>query len=469
MQSISFVEWFQAVIWSFRPSAPLPLSLKVICERRFARATWLLGPGHSTSEAIPAPSDIDAILASCDEAALPQRLFDFLGTRLPVPDPAVSVLWGTEESMTDQSLMCELIRADDDGRVREIRIHPMFGGYPYRLAAVTASAIAVWIVQVRAPNNELDGVPETIPLLCGLGPIMANATLYELSESSFRRESAARHRIGTVSAIEFGYMMALTDCTLGTDYLSVRSTLRLDAREGLRKGHRFLRKTSDTCLPLGFPEVRPDMSPTAVAGRLRAGSVSTQVGTLLDLREAESIDDSLIEVLVDLLRHTEPEVQQLAASSLQGFDPLPEIAHSELLGFVQNGTAPLRQAALVSLKPGSGNDSDAVRAMSTLLSRADFETATICIQALLRYDSYPDCLTESLVRALSMMIHSANADQIRPALDLLDRVVRDVSETLQRCFGDDPTALAILQEAFQMQGHSSMVGDEDDYTASNPG
>ena len=438
------------MIWPFRPHPPLPLASKVACERRFAAIGTHLGKQRISSHAVVTPQDIDPVFAECDVQILPRRLFDFVAGRM-LSNRSIDIDWGKPAAMVaaGRSQYYDLAK-HDDGTLKGIVFHPSLAEFPYRLAAITAIAAAESLVfSESSAENVPTGACEIVPLFFGFGPIMANAALHETVMEANGVESWEMSRIGTVSPLEFGYTMALADWSIASGYEDITTLLRPDAKEGLEKGGRFLNKTSDCCFERDFLERSPDNSVGFVASRLNNRSPSVQLSTLTDLYHAGEPDAYLIPGVADLLGHSETDIQKLATVTLGRWDSLPQPIHDELLILAETGPPAVRRAAVSSLRPGFDNDDTVLETVTDLLSRSDATMAATCVQTLLKYETHPEHLPDSLMTGLSRMVLTLSSEDLMPGIELLRRVHADPLHAVQHQFEEDPTALAIFHELME--------------------
>ncbi|HIK92308.1 MAG TPA: hypothetical protein EYG03_10050 [Planctomycetes bacterium] len=437
------------MIWPFRPHPPLPLASKVECERRFATVARMLGRHRIPSATVIAPHEIDAIVADCDHDNLPARLFAFVESRLALPGQSIDVDWDDTDDLTvnGQTLHYRFV-FDDAGQVTAIGLHPEVDDLPYRLAAVTAVAAAEYFIKTESLAESVPkGTFEILPLFFGFGPVMANAALREAADqlSVSTQMPWEKSRVGTLSPLEIGYSMALADWSLDAGFNDVASLLRLDAREGLEKGLRFLRKTVDCSFEQDFLDRSPDNSVGFRMTQLRHDSGSMQLGAMMDLHAADEVDPDLIDTVAELLHHRELEIQRLAALILGQCKSVSRAIHDELVIIAEDGPAVLRRAAISALRPGFENDGDLLEVVTDVLRRSDPTTAAACVKMLLKYDSHPEHLIDALLKSLGSMVSSGSGN-LQLGVELLQRIHDEPLSALQQHFVDDPTALAILDE-----------------------
>ena len=219
----------------------------------------------------------------------------------------------------------------------------------------------------------------------------------------------------------------------------------LTQRRGCSRDFGSLKRQRDSSFEQDFLDRSPDDSVAFRLTRLCHRSASVQLGALMNLNSAGEIEGELVDAVAELLRHREPEIQQLAATILGRCSTVPRSIHDELGILAEDGPSALRRAAISALRPGFENDGDVVDVLTDVLRRCDPSTAAVCIKTLLKYDSHPEHLIDVLLKSLGSMVSSGSGD-LRLGVELLQRVHRDPSSALQQYFSDDPTALAILDE-----------------------
>lgn len=449
------------MIWPFRPHPPLSLTHKVACERRFSRLTRQLGKRRPSRVAIVTPQDITTLIAACSTETLPVQLLDFVRARM-LPAENITAEWAEPEDLTvnGQSLHYNILtdRASDTTR---IVFHPLLQHAPERLAAVAATATAEHLLRSQDLIDDMPaGSFEVLPLLFGYGPLMAHAALHELPDASPGLELTRTARVGAVSPLEMGYAMALADWSLQMEHAEIGSLLRPDTKEGLQKGLRYLERTGDCSFEADFLE-RSDANTVGfqLAG-LSCRSQSRQLNTLLDLAaNASSMDAELTQAVSSLLRHSEPEIQRAAAITLGRSPDLPAAIHDELVILAEDGGPGIRQTAVAALRPGYHNDDSTLDLLTQMLRRSDRSLIMSSINAILRFDHYPEGLSDSVLKALSTIVLVRGPEDLMRGLQLLHQTHPDPRQALQQHFQDDPTALAILEELLDADS------DSDDQTS----
>lgn len=447
------------MIWPFRPHAPVPLKSRVACERNFAALAQLLERHRIPDLPAVTPADLQDRISDPDRDSLPQRLFEFMGVRIPISVHDVRLEWAASGAldMHGQPVFYDLALGPDD-RVASVQFHPLLSEFPYRLAAMTATVAAACYLRVASRQRFSIAAHEIFPLFFGFGPIMANAGLYDAAEWDVAWHLANKSRTGAVGPVELGYCMALADWSLSTHYESVAAVLRPDAKGGLKQGLKFLRRTGDCCFPQDFLFHAADRSTAVQRDELDGRGHSNVLRTLEELYESQHVPADLVEPVSHLLRHSQPDIQQAAALVLSQCEALPRAIHDELLMLAERGAAGTRRAAITALRPGYDNDSDALDLLTDLLRSNDTTTAQVCITTLLEYPSCPDQTLDALLSALGgMMSRSASVD-LTGGMALLQRLHDDPSEAIENYFSADPTALAILHEFIENSGQPAHDG-----------
>ena len=440
------------MIWPFKPRCPLSLTHKVACERRFAALARLPGRRRSTDTAVLTAQDLDAVIRGSSPDQLAEQIFAFVRNRFPCPDRPISVVSGISDAMTTNgAAVMYACDVDDSGSVDAIRVHPALTEFPERLAGVVTAATAECFLRSEHPTDSVPvGAFEILPVFFGLGPIMVNAALHEFSEGGAGFDRWDLSRVGHVSSLEFGYTMALADWALQTGNHDVSEMMRLDARDTLLQGLRFLEKTGSCYFDRDVIESGSQPTTSDAAARLRSSDNSRTLGTLHDLVLMDAVAEDLVEPITEQLNHREEEIQRLAAAALGRCASLTRPVHDELLMMAEDAPLTIRRAAVAALRPGFENDDQVLETLSHLLKNADATSAAICIQTLLKYTSYPDGLIDSLMKGLSCMVLTLGSTELQPGVNLLCKLTNDATAAIHRHFDGDPTALAIFDEILEM-------------------
>lgn len=438
------------MIWPFKPRPPLSLPHKVSCERKFARIARLIGRHRITNSTVLVPTDLDAIITADSADTLPERLFAFIRSRFPIADADVHVAWRDTDTNVDHATNAFYAISENDGAT-SILLHPSLAEFPYRVAAVLAAACSECFLKAESLDATASGFDtyEQLPVFFGFGPIMANATLLERSSLDGTQETWEASQVGSTNALEFGYSMALADWVLDTNYGDVVSALRPDARETYQLGIRYLSKTSECYFARKVFDDAEFSSSKSAPQRLNSRSDSVLLGTLIDLMHEQQIDDALADPLSDLIRHTNEDIQQIAAYAIGRCQTLTRAHHDDLLITVETSPVALKRAAVSAMRPGFENDEQIKESLVEILGKTDASTATSCIKTLLKYDAFPENLQEQLLRALARMVLKAGTEQLVPGLVLLSKVSPDPIATLEEHFAEDPSGQAILTDLFR--------------------
>lgn len=436
------------MIWPFKPRSPLALPQKVNAERRFAASARLLGKHRLANCTVVVPQDFDAIIGSTDSEHLPQLLMDFVQSRFPLQDQKASVIWWDEKSDVSHTLndAYAMQRQSDD--TVEVVLHPQLTGFPYRLVSILAAACGeLLVLKESLVDKPLPmGMYETLPVLFGFGPVMANAALFEQSGLDMTVEKWEASAVGTINALEYGYSMALADWSLEMSHGEVVEALRLDAKETYSQGIKFLHKTSDCYFDRNVFDVTSVQDIALTKSRLNHSSQSRRLGTVHDLMLLETIPPELAEPIAEQIRHHEEPIQVAGAYALNRCHNLSRSIHDDLLITAETASVGLKRAALTSLRPGFDNDEAVVESLTDILTKTDATTAAVCANTLLKFEGYPDNLEAGLLKALSRMVLKSGPDDLKIGLQLLKRISDSPLEILNQHFDDDPSAKSIFEQ-----------------------
>lgn len=309
----------------FRSSYPVDFKHKVWIEHRLRFLSERLGLDRipisdvviPTAEAIPelAPGRLP------DIESLTQRLCD----RLQIPREGLTVRVVKELPVGEA---VGVYRHVD----REIQLLSSLLGDPARLLSTLIHELLHDLLLCRGilTGNEPDHEPLTDLSACllGCGIPLANATFRSASWSDGTFSWSESSRVGYLSSPEFGYALAL--CCWVEEFETPPSWscyLRLDAREPLKKGLRFLNQTRDSVFRRESTGAIHRPSPEFLTNSLTHGTDTEILSALWDFGNAEqSFDPSRVN---DLLGHKEAEIRR-AACELFAKRPAGEITHDPL-------------------------------------------------------------------------------------------------------------------------------------------
>lgn len=451
------------MIWPFRPYAPLSLTHKVQLERQFRATAVAVGVFSKDVPTIICPQDLDPVLQQVTEERLPQTLFDFFAKRIPTTNGAVS----EESTSVERAIVAPTVEwaaislldgngqtqpfqkhLNDEGGISKIQIDSELKQFPYRVASIAALACAeCWFRNLeKSQQATLEKVPfDLLPVFFGLTPILANAVLYTNEQMMGGMHQMESSQLGSLSALEHGYLMAMAEYSLGFDYSGIMPLLRPDASKSLKAGLKFLQKTQDTIVPKDLrSDTRPlHQSPTE--NELSSRNDTIVLSSLMDLGLGGVCPAQLTQTLCRLLGHSEPEIRKWAASTLRSATEINDEQLSDIYASLGDSSTAVRAQAILALKPGFDRDEDVVDRLVDFLSRPERSVVEASVVKLAEYSDFPDRTPEALLKAIHTLVVKGAADSVFPiALKLLNHFTEDPEGLLKERFVDDPTIYSTL-------------------------
>lgn len=441
------------MIWPFRPYPPLSLTHKVQLERQFRAVAAAIRALPKDVPAVICPQDIDPVLQQVSEEALPQTLFQFFARRIPVTNESsptepvvewapISLLNSDGEAQPFQKHL------DDDGRVTKIQIDGTLKQFPYRTASITALACSeCWFRNLEEPQRtELTKVAfDVLPVFFGITPILANATQNSDAQLMGTMQPAESSQLGSLSALEHGYLMAMAEYCLGFDYSSVTPLLRPDAGKSLKAGLKFLQKTGDTILPKDLRSESGTLKQLPTEHEFSSRNETVVLSGLMDLALAGTCPAQLTSPVCRLLGHPEQEIRKWAASTLRYAAELNDEQLSDIYGALGDNSVPVRAQAILALQPGFARDEDVVDRLVDFLARPEKSVVEASVHKLEAYSDFPDRMPELLLKGIHTLVVKGAADSVFPvAVKLLNQFTEDPEGLLKEKFADDPTIYSTL-------------------------
>lgn len=441
------------MIWPFRPYPPLSLTHKVQLERQFRATAAAIGVLSKDVPTVICPQDIDPVLQQVSEDDLPQTLFRFFAGRIPVSDESSAtepVVEWAPMSLLDDSGQTQPFQKhlDDDGRVSKIRIDPELKQFPYRIASIAALACSeCWFRNLdEAQQTQLAKVPfDVLPVFFGITPVLANAALYTNEQLMGLMHQAESSQLGSLSALEHGYLMAMAEYSLGFNYSDAVSLLRPDASKSLRAGLKFLHKTNDTILPKDLRSGTGTLHQLPTESELSSRNETVVLSGLMDLGLSGTCPEQLTSSVCKLLAHSEPEVRKWAASTLRYATTLNDEHLNDIYASLGDNSVPVRAQAILALKPGFDRDEDVVDRLVDNLGRPEKSVVEASVVKLAEYSGFPDRTPELLLKGIHTLVVKGAADSVFPvAVKLLSQFTEDPEGLLKERFADDPTIYSTL-------------------------
>lgn len=441
------------MIWPFRPYPPLSLTHKVQLERQFRATAAAIGDLPSDVPSVICPQNIDPVLEQVTEDNLPQTLFQFFAGRIPVTNessPTQPVVEWAPISLLDNDGQAQPFQKhlDDNGKVNKIQFDAALKKFPYRIASIAALVCSeCWFRNLpEGQRKQVEKVPfDILPVFFGITPVLANATLYaneELVAGMHRQESS---QLGSLSALEHGYLMAMAEYSLGFDYSAITSLLRPDAGKSLQAGLKFLRKTNDTILPKNLRSDIGSLQQLPTEDKLSSRNETIVLSSLMDLGLSGTCPAELTSPVCRLLGHSEPEIRIWAASTLRSATELNDEQLNDIYGALGDNSLAVRAQAILALKPGFDRDEDVVDRLVDNLARPERSVVETSVVKLSEYSDYPDRTPELLLKGIHTLVVKGAADNVFPiAVKLLSQFTEDPEGLLKERFADDPTIYSTL-------------------------
>ncbi|MEP3482079.1 MAG: HEAT repeat domain-containing protein [Fuerstiella sp.] len=441
------------MIWPFRPYPPLSLTHKVQLERQFRATAAAIGAFSKDVPSIICPQDLDPVLQQVTEDLLPQTLFEFFAKRFfstSEPTPAhPSVEWAPISLLnTNGQAQPFQKHLDDEGRISKIQIDSELKQFPYRIASIAALACAeCWFRNLdQSQQVTLEKVPfDVLPVFFGTTPILANAALYTDEQLMGTMHQMESSQLGSLSALEHGYLMSMAEYSLGFDYSTVMHLLRPDASKSLKAGLKFLQKTKDTILPKDLRSDANQLQQPPTENELSSRNDTIVLSSLMDLGTTGTCPTQLTPILCRLLGHSEPEIRKWTASTLRSATELNDEQLSDIYASLGDSSTTVRAQAILALKPGFDRDEDVVDRLVDFLSRPERSVVEASVVKLADYADFPDRTPEALLKAIHTLVVKGAADSVFPiALKLLKHFTEDPEGLLKERFADDPTIYSTL-------------------------
>lgn len=441
------------MIWPFRPYPPLSLTHKVQLERQFRATAAAMGALSKDVPTVICPQDIDPVLDQVLEENLPQTLFQFFARRIPVTNestPTEPIVEWAPISLLDDDGQAQPFQKhlNDDGKVTKIQIDAALKSFPYRVASIAALACSeCWFRNLpEQQRTQVDKVPfDILPVFFGITPVLANATLYTDEQLMGTMHQSESSQLGSLSALEHGYLMAMAEYSLGFDYSTVTSLMRPDAGKSLQAGLKFLRKTSDTILPKDLRSDGKAVQQPPTEHDLSSRNETIVLSSLMDLSLAGTCPADLTSPVCRLLGHSEPEIRKWAASTLRYATDLNDEQLSDIYAALGDNLVPVRAQAILALKPGFDRDEDVVDRLVDNLARPEKPVVEASVVKLEEYSDFPDRTPELLLKGIHTLVVKGAADSVFPiAVKLLSQFTEDPEGLLKERFADDPTIYSTL-------------------------
>lgn len=457
----------------FAPRCPLNLGLKVWTERRFRDIGEELGASHIRGVTVVEP-DTEIVPHSDEPDELIQAMFERVCGWMEVSPQSLRL------RVTSGLDMADLLAVQSHGRIQaakslyripssederaELIISTQIDLEPARLLAIIARGVAHDVLRTRVPDlfeaeDRLSTI-DLVPAFFGLGIFVANSTVREVHGEHGTYSTFQLSRAGHLSAEVHSYALALFAWARGEQMSDWTRRLRLDARETMKGGLRFLTKTGDCIFEADSFGHRSRLDSLSDLRRaLAEDSPTLQMNALLNLENRPDDCRQLTREMISLLKTRDRDQRAQTVQTLAVCIGESEDALEAILNLYDDPAVPVRFAVAQVLRPGSADDESCIRTLTALLP--DREPG-VCVQAasrLLEFESLPEELLRPAIDLLCQGNIRCDGSMMRRALQLLDRLSSDVPTLLQAEL-DEESQAAITDLAEEVLGSvSTSVSD----------
>jgi hypothetical protein len=440
----------------FGPRCPLDLPQKAWTEFRMRWLADRLGPERllkatvvtPTAEFLPDSYHPDGETI----AGLYERLAGFMGVS---SSPALRVRPEAEMSGASGVYV--------PGDAPEIHLNELTLADPAQLVATICHELAHDIllggrlIDPATPDHEY--VTDLLLIYLGVGIIPVNCTIKDRTWTDGSMAYFEIRRSGYLTAMDFGYALALFAYARGEEAPAWAAHLRADAAEVMRKGLRFLQKTGDSVFRPDNLRVKPrPPAPAEARDTLAAGTPTEQLVALWQLADAPLREPAIVEALAAKLADRTPALGEAAAHALRALGPFAAPAAPALLKALDAGHAPLRAAAAGALGATRALPEKVVPALVDLLGDANPAVVANVGHALAEYGAGPDaCARPLLAAADAALYRNPNEPSVTVLAAALARVADDAEERVRAFYeeGNDEHRDFLLELLEHVRGEAA--------------
>lgn len=432
----------------FAPRCPLNLGLKVWTERRFRDIGEELGDSHIRqvgvvepgSEVLRSAEDSDDAITLIFEQVCRWMDVSSSSLRLNVMSSDEMAELAASQGASGATMSLYGIPAVD-GEAAQLIVSAGLNLDADQLLAMIARGVAHDVLRTRLPDlfagRDRMRIVDLVPVFFGLGIFVANSTVRDLNGVS-----GAPTRADSLSSEVYGYALALAAWVRGEGMADWTRHLRLDARETMKSGIKFLAKSGD-CL-FDADTFGHRTQPESLAELRRAlddSSPTLQMNALLNLEPQPDDCRQLCEELIPQLKMRDRDQRAQAVLTISACTTQSEDALRAVIGLCDDSETTVRLAVAAALKPGSVDDEASIHNLTGMLADRD---PGVCIQAassLLEFDSLPDELLRPALELLRQGNIRCAEPMMQVALLLLARVCDDVPALLRTELDEESQAM----------------------------
>jgi hypothetical protein len=456
----------------FAPRCPLNLGLKVWTERRFRDLGEELGASQIRQvEVIELNSQL---LASVEDSDQPVPiLFEQVCRWMDVSSSSLKLNVLSSEEMAELvasqgqgplGAAMSLYRIPAvDGEAAELIVSAELNLEAEQLLAMIARGVAHDVLRTRFPDlfaaRDRMRTIDLVPVFFGLGIFVANSTVRDLNAAA-----GASTRADSLSAEVYGYALALAAWVRGDGIAGWTTQLRLDARETMKSGIKFLAKTGDCIFDADTFGHRAQLDSLVELRRaLEEASPSLQMNALLNLESRPDDSRQLSEELIPQLKVRDRDQRAQAVLTISACTTENEDALHAVLSLSDDEESSVRLSVATVLQPRSVDDQSSIRTLTRLLADRDPNVIIQAASSLLEFESLPDELLRPALELLRQGNIRCDEPMMQRALLLLERVCDDVPALLEAELDDESQTMIadLTREVLGVGETASSEGSQD--------
>ncbi|MDA0590122.1 MAG: HEAT repeat domain-containing protein [Planctomycetota bacterium] len=432
----------------FAPRCPLNLGLKVWTERRFRDIGEELGASHIRQVEVVEPGSelLQAAVNSDDATTL---IFEQVCRWMDVSSSSLRLNVMSSDEMAELAASQGASGAAMslygipavDGEAAQLIVSADLNLDADQLLAMIARGVAHDVLRTRLPDlfaaRDQMRIIDLVPVFFGLGIFVANSTVRDLNGVS-----GAPTRADSLSSEVYGYALALAAWVRGEGMADWTRHLRLDARETMKSGFKFLAKSGDCVFDAdSFGHRTQPESLAELRRALDDSSPSLQMNALLNLMPHPDDCRQLCDELIPQLKMRDRDQRAQAVLTISACTTQSEDALRAVIGLCDDSETTVRLSVATTLKPGSVDDESSIHTLTGMLADRD---PGVCIQAassLLEFDSLPDELLRPALELLRQGNIRCAEPMMQVALLLLARVCDDVPALLSTELDEESQAM----------------------------
>jgi len=436
-----------------RPACPLTTAEKVWVE---SRMTWLsnkLGIERLTSARLVEPSEefFPDAYAAQDEDAI--RIFASLRQHMQIDEHRVT--FELHDRISEEDPLGLYV----PGTPARILVRRSQLADPESLVATIGHELAHEVLlgggHLQDNNEDLERLTDLLTVYLGLGIFNANSALREQTMREGRFSWWSIHKQGYLPMRMYGYALALFAWARGETQPAWSQHLRLDVREPLRKGLRYLVKTNDsTFRTTDSSETAGDRPWQVSVARLEHTSASYRLLGLQELIELGPPAAVAIEQVAERLHDRDNDVSGTAAHLLGIIGPPAASCVPHLKDILLSRSASLREGAAFALGEIQPEDQQVINELARLTDDKDANVSAAAIDALGKYGFRAGGATARLLQLYDQALCKCDFAAIDNLATTLMQVVPDAAEKIRDHFADfDADHRLFAEESFAAANH----------------